>query len=58
MQNEYNWNATFNRKFEAKLKGQSQSVYMHAKSAQSVNDDINTCDILPPDTRVWGKIWL
>ena len=42
-----NWNATSNRKFEAKLEGQSQSFarYKHARF----------CPPGWPDTRVWGS---
>jgi hypothetical protein len=35
---EYNWNATSNRKFEAKLEGQPQS-FTHAKSTNPSTSD-------------------
>jgi hypothetical protein len=51
---EYNWNATFNRKFEANLKA-SPSLFTHMKSTQSVNHDTNTRVLTPRGSRFGFK---
>ena len=55
--NEWNWNASSNRKFEAKLEV-SPSLFTHAKSSQSVNHAINTRVLAPKHACLGVQIWL